>query len=212
VEKLRTYLATKRSGWARNRYIKIFIGAVRGEAAAFDTAVLASLILMLSLLMALWIWSSATEVERDRRSLQNKFDVLTALRRNEKIEITKDKVEALDAEVQREVPELIKRLEQDVFLRRIFSIADGLIFIWMLFIWFPYVIIRKQFEHELTRFTLRIQGLASKAELAELAVAEAQVTTEQSLRIFVEKAKAIAVRHEVPQLVSTFDLWSHKIK
>src|SRR5215510_11888436 len=88
VEKLGTYLATKRSGWARNRYIKIFIGAVRGEAAAFDTVVLASLILMLSLLMVLWIWSSATEVERDRRSLQNKFDVLTALRRNEKIEIT----------------------------------------------------------------------------------------------------------------------------
>src|SRR5262245_22750614 len=63
VEKLRTYLATKRSGWARNRYIKIFIAAVRGEAAAFDTVVLASLILMLSLLMVLWIWSSATEVE-----------------------------------------------------------------------------------------------------------------------------------------------------
>lgn len=138
--------------------------------------------------------------------------MLTALRRNEKIEITQDQREALDAEVQREVPELIKRLEQDVFLRRVFSIADALFFIWMLAFWFPYVVIRKRFEYELARFTLRIQGLASKAELAELAVAEAQVTSEQSLRIFVEKAKAIAVRHEVPQLVSTFDVWKHEIK
>lgn len=212
VEKIRAYFATRKSGWARKRYIIIFIGAVRGEAAVFDTTVLATLIVSVPFLMALWIFSVALEIESDRQTLQRQHDFLTAIRSGAKLEITKEKLEALDAEVQRSVPAFLKREEQMVFFRYVLSIGFCLVGVYLLLVWCPYVLIRKRFDHELTRFMLRIQGLASKAELAELAVAERRVTNEQTLRIFVDKVKAIAVRHEVPQLVSTFDLWKYETR
>ena len=223
VGKIRAYLDTKKSGWARSRYIRIFIGAVRGEAAVFDTFLLGIFILLIPFLMLLWTWSGAMEIEINRRALQHQYDsyqrqhdFLTALRSGAKLEINREALDAeiqrSDAEIQRKFPALLKRHERDIFIRHVFSIGCGLIGVYMLFVWFPYVLIRKQFDHELTRFMLRIQGLASKAELAELAVAEGRVTNEQTLRIFVDKVKAIAVRHEVPQLVSTFDLWKYETK
>ncbi len=69
---------------------------------------------------------------------------------------------------------------------------------------------RQRFAYEIERFTLRIQGLASKAELAELAVAEADVIDEKTLRHFVEITRGVASRHGIPQLVTTFDLWKDK--
>jgi len=71
----------------------------------------------------------------------------------------------------------------------------------------PTSIIRRRFAHELDRFTMRIQGLASKAELAELAILESRLTYERSLRAFIAAARAIANRHQVSALAETFDLW-----
>ena len=66
---------------------------------------------------------------------------------------------------------------------------------------------RRRFAHELERFTMRIQGLASKAELANLAVLESNVRDEQSLRTFIDATRDVASRHNVSALVETFDLW-----
>jgi hypothetical protein len=69
-------------------------------------------------------------------------------------------------------------------------------------------VVRRTFAREIEQFTLRIQGLASKQELAELAVAEMRVSDEETLKAFIEAAKRIAERHCVPKLVTRFDLWS----
>ncbi|MCW5983153.1 MAG: hypothetical protein KIT09_34000 [Bryobacteraceae bacterium] len=84
-------------------------------------------------------------------------------------------------------------------------VASG---IFVLFVWMPFIAMRAKFASEIERFTLRIQGLASKSELAELAVLEATVSDEDSLRSFIKHARVIATRHAVPQLVTRFDLWS----
>ena len=158
--------------------------------------------------MAFWFFSAALEIKSDRQALQRQYDLLTAIRSGAKVKITEEKLDALDAEVQRSVPAFLKREEQMESNKHVVSIVYVLVGAYLLLFWFPYVVIRKAFDHELTRFMLRIQGLASKAELAELAVAEARVKNEQSLRVFVDKIKVIAARHEIPQLVSTFDLWT----
>lgn len=76
-----------------------------------------------------------------------------------------------------------------------------------LFSWIPFVTMRKRFAVEIERFTLRIQGLATKNELAQLAVLESSVADESTLISFVQHARSIATRHNVSQLVATFDLW-----
>lgn len=72
----------------------------------------------------------------------------------------------------------------------------------------PFFWIQASFAHELDVCTLRIQGLASKRELAQLAVAEARVSDEDTLRQFVCVLAEIAERHSVGELVESFDLWS----
>ena len=73
--------------------------------------------------------------------------------------------------------------------------------------WLPFSIMRKRFTHELDRFSLRIQGLASKTELAELALAETIIADEITLRLYLSLAVGIATRHGILQLASRFDLW-----
>lgn len=90
------------------------------------------------------------------------------------------------------------------YLLQFFSMAS------ILFL-FPFVVMRRAFAHELDRFALRIQGLAGKAELAQIAVAESRVRDEPSLKTFVELVKRVAERNEVPQIVKTFDLWDDAI-
>lgn len=99
-----------------------------------------------------------------------------------------------------------------VLAGRIAAVLLFLSFYVGLFFWRPFIIMRRRFAFEIERFTLRIQGLASKPELAELAVAEAHVTNENTLRAFVEITRKVAIRHGIPQLVTTFDLWRENQK
>ena len=93
------------------------------------------------------------------------------------------------------------------WLGYIVSLLLFLNFVFHSLIWKPFVVMRRRFGYELERFTLRIQGLASKSELAELAVAETEVKNEETVREFVLIMRRIAERHGIPQLVKTFDLW-----
>ena len=65
-----------------------------------------------------------------------------------------------------------------------------------------------QFADEVERFTLRVQGLASKAELVELVAAESAVSDEASSRRYVAVMRQIATRHGISDLVRSFELWS----
>jgi hypothetical protein len=78
---------------------------------------------------------------------------------------------------------------------------------WMIVVWIPYVWFRSRFSWELERFALRIQGLASKSELADLVKKEAAVRDEESAKSFVDQMGVIANRHGVEDLIRTFELW-----
>jgi hypothetical protein len=95
-----------------------------------------------------------------------------------------------------------------VFHLRSLSAAFFAVSLVAYFFWIPYAVKRRRFGAELDRFLLRIQGLASKAELAELALAESRVVDERTLRAFIDHARTIANRHGVGELVSPFDLWA----
>lgn len=84
--------------------------------------------------------------------------------------------------------------------------AIAVVIVYGFVIW-PFVRIRKQFSHEINLYLTRIQGLASKAELANLAVLESKVKNETSLKEFIEATREIANRHDVSELVKTFYLW-----
>jgi hypothetical protein len=109
-----------------------------------------------------------------------------------------------------EVKELA-RLERNAWLLQcacLFMVAMFICQCWYVnVVRIPYVALRRLFAHEIERFTLRIQGLASKAELADLADAEVEARNEEGLRAFLAKASEIAERHNVARLASRFDLW-----
>lgn len=91
-----------------------------------------------------------------------------------------------------------------------FALLSIGLFVYLLY--FSFVVPQRRslvrlFSFEVSRFTLRMQGLASADELVRLAKSEAQVVDEHSLQEFISAAAAIAKRHDLLELVARFDLW-----
>ncbi len=74
--------------------------------------------------------------------------------------------------------------------------------------WMPYVKLRTRFAHEVSRFSLRIQGLATPQELAELTERELKVRDPTTLRQYVELMRDVAQAKGIVQLTKTFELWT----
>jgi len=211
-DRIRGYLGTKRMAWRRKRYLKAFVGAARGHAAAIDTTVLLVIVLLIpfvfaqiSLIYSSYVKNTIDNLESSITKMNDQIYGTNKMSPPESIEAT---VRKLSARV-----DTLRRTGIPIvwFLRLIWLTCNagsiyGLIF------WIPFAVMRRLFENELERFTIRIQGLASKAELAELAVAESNVTDEASLRTFVTLAAAIAARNGVPELAARFDLWGIPVK
>ena len=206
-DRIRAYLSAKRTGWLRRRYVKLFVGAVRGEAAAFDTSILAFFIVLFLLFGTMLPFYYAHETDRLRRNLQTEINFAKAILDKDKTPTQGTEPEARMTEWIDKGSALTKSDERAIVMFRVVGIISGICFVAFLLFWYPFLVFRRQFAHELDRFTLRIQGLASKTELADLAVAEAKVKDEETLRLFVDCARTVALRHNIPQLVSTFDLW-----
>jgi hypothetical protein len=209
-QKIRGYLSTKRQGWVRSRYVKAFVGGVRGHAAAVDTLMMGGLVLIIPFVVAMILWYMAADVALKVDIADIRFTQVTQKLQDLK-EARTDTLESLEADLSRvrgEVDALRQSGERFVLRARVAGIMSFGVCLCGAFFWLPFAVTRRQFAYEIDRFTLRIQGLASKAELAELAMAESQVADEGSLRAFVRVAAAIAARHEVPGLVARFDLWA----
>jgi hypothetical protein len=59
-----------------------------------------------------------------------------------------------------------------------------------------------------SRFSLRIQGLATPKELAELTEQELKVRDPESLRQYVALMRDVASAKGIVQLTKTFELWN----
>lgn len=201
-DRIRLYLRVSSRGLVRLWYVAAFVGAVRGRAVAGDTGLLGYLILLVPFILSFWLSASARNIESNFARLD------VDLKRVEEASGTprSTPVPTLES-LRREVEEL--KTESRTFLSGVKAaswLSFGAFYVGLL-IWRPFIVMRRRFAYELDRFTLRIQGLASKTELAELAVLESRVCDEKSLRSFVRAARGIAARHNVSEMVATFDLW-----
>lgn len=79
--------------------------------------------------------------------------------------------------------------------------------LWTGLVTVPRTVYQHRFAFELSRFANRMQGLASKAELAELTKLEMAVRSEETARAYVDKMAAVARRYNVEELVDSFRLW-----
>ena len=206
--RIRAALAAKRKGWARRRYIRAFIGAVRGKASATDTRLLAQIILYIGLSVSLLLLAGSEVLDQDFKKIEAKLATF---------EQTVDKLEGRTVN-EPPISEGLRKLQSEVashrrwhypFVQavRVLGVIGIALFYAALWFWLPFVVMRRLFAFELERFTLRIQGLASKAEPADLALAESRVKDEDTLRAFIAAVRVVAERHSVPQLVETFNLW-----
>jgi hypothetical protein len=185
-DKIRGYLAARREGRARRRAVRAFVEAVRGYAPGEDTAILAVLILLIPLTLGFASIIRGTYLLE--QLVQNDAPVPAMLR-------------------------VIRDLRPTnsialILVIYLFGIACLGVYLYGGLVWLQFVWIRRMFAHRIERFMLRIQGLASEAELADLASLEDRVFDESSLREFVTAAKAIAAKHDLGQLVDRFDLWA----
>jgi hypothetical protein len=204
-DKIRAFLSAKRKGWSRRRYVMAFVGAVRGEAVATDTRLLAYtwLFLVSCLVVFVYVMSGHLTTQMAEIDMRNKVIEAGIEGRGPTKESIETQVQALRADVLA----IKSKFALLIKVTHITSVVGYVLVYAAVLFWLPFVVMRKRFAFELERFALRIQGLASKTELAELALAESGVVGEEGLRAFVKKAGAIAERHGIPQLVKTFDLW-----
>jgi hypothetical protein len=206
IDQLRRSIAERNNGWLKRRYTRAFLSAVRGGAEALDTSILAFAVATVPVISGAYLWHLSESAERGVAQLQAQFESARAARDGAASAAPSSTGDPL-AVIAGELGELAAETSKAALLGR--SAACGLWLSAVLagFLWIPFVVTRRLFSFELNRFNLRIQGLASKAELAEIAVAEVTVRDERSLRAFVSKAREVAARHGIPQLVDTFDLW-----
>lgn len=205
---------SRRSRRRHRLYVRCAIGAVRGHAARTNIGVLViavvaacGLAFLLTYAGILVVDHQIASAERQRAQLKRLASVAqggdgtTATPPSESAPpISSDYL--LDV-VDRVVVsgERVKR----IFWTLVAGQVAGVL--WVLLIWAPFLAVRGYFTFELTRFTLRIQGLAKKEEIAILAEREAQVLDESSLKRYIAATHEVASRHGVPQLVRPFDLW-----
>nr|WP_320116500.1 hypothetical protein [uncultured Desulfuromonas sp.] len=200
---IRAYLKSRAKGFARKIYVNAFVSAVRGRDKVSDTSNIAYLLLAMFFITSIYAYYDINELIRSHDATVEKFT-----------ELTKEKPDKTPQELESELASIkssIDSMEGDVDMLRVVNkgiYVGAFVFLYLgLLIWRPYLLMRKRFAHELDKFLSRIQGLASKQELSNIAVLESKVVNEDSLREFINSTRAIAARHNIEQLVATFDLW-----
>ncbi len=205
-DRIRAKLAATKHGWTRQLYVLAFVGAIRGKASASDTAILAYFAVLTVFAVSLLFYFVPVTLDDRARSLERTIEEYIG-----KLDGRPSMEPAVDvrhSDLQARATRLRGEMDRLLLITRILAwggMVAGFVGWWF---WRPFVVMRRRFAHELDRFTLRIQGLASKSELAQVALAEARVKDEATLRAFVALAAAVAKRQGVAELVITFDLWN----
>jgi len=204
---IREYLRTSAHGIPRWFYIRALLGAVRGDAVVADSRNLAVLICVVCFAASIAIWVLGSE-------LSNKYD-----RTGVEIERIYERFSPKAPETEDQQRTQLDALKtahdalspQVTVVTRILRIA-GILLYTLSFIgwiaWMPYVKLRTRFAHEVSRFSLRIQGLATPQELAELTERELKVRDPTTLRQYVELMRDVAQAKGIVQLTKTFELWT----
>jgi hypothetical protein len=191
----------------RRPYVRALPQAVRGEAAIADSRHLVILLMVACLAGSLIPAAAATiltdDLDKARTMVAQSNSVVNPAPSGKTLEDYRAEFKSMRAELVTDE----RNLERDI--RGCWRAAEVLYFAaWLGFIlWRPYVQLRARFAHEVARFGLRIQGLATPDELVKLTESELAVRDEQTLRKYVDVMKAIASARGIRQLTKTFELW-----
>jgi hypothetical protein len=203
---IREHLRTSGRGILRWLYVRALLGAVRGDAGVADSRNLAIIICLVLVVASSTASFFATDLQRIHKSngveLERLYKDLTPSppetpeKVRARLDAIKGKYDALDPQVA-----LLTRVLRisGVILNAAFIVG------WMA--WIPYVKLRTRFAHEVARFSLRIQGLATPGELADLTSQELKVRDPESLRQYVELMRRVAAAKGIVGLTETFELW-----
>jgi len=207
-EKIRTYLKNKSGGLFRWFYVRALIQAVRGDAGVADSRHLALLIVLLLAVTGSTVWLKTASLEENWSDTEQRLHQVTldAAQPPDSKELDRRHQQNL-AELQNRSQSVQRQLPWVLLNGRILSLTlfSAALLGWL--VWIPYVLLRRRFAHEVARFSLRIQGLASQEELAKLTASELAVSDSDTLKTYVEIMKQIATRHGLPELTRTLELW-----
>jgi hypothetical protein len=203
-EAIRRWLKRSTGGVIRRLYVRALVEAVRGGAGVADARHLAVLIVLVLLVAGAWARSQVNDIELRIQLLRQdtlpKSSVLSEEDRSRRLQQERE-------DLRKEVEALAAESRWPLYFAR------GLSFLLLgcaavgWFAWLPYVLMRRRFAHEIARFSLRIQGLATVEELASLTKAELGVRNPVTLQAYVAVMKHVATRHGMPGLTQTFELW-----
>lgn len=207
-ERIRAYLKQAPRGVLRRLYVRALIQAVRGEAGVADSRHLAVLLVLVMVVAAAGNKSRMDALERDVTQVQEEIRTMS------EDAVNPPDLAELEQRAEQLLQDMIKRAESmQADMPAMILIGRGItasLFVlaaagW--YAWMPYVLLRRRFDHEIARFSLRIQGLATQEELADLIASELAVSDQATLQAYVAAMKQVAKRHGMPQLTRTFELW-----
>lgn len=210
VDSLRHNLNRRTAGYLRRRYVRALLEAVRGRAAVSSTYMLTWLVSFTLMVVAGSMFFGARSLEEQMATNRAELESTRAsLFANSvtKIPATRAQLEERVRALTRESNSLTSTVHYFSLLANASSAGIIAFVIWLQIVWIPFAIVRATFTHEVHRFALRIQGLASKAELASLTELELRVCDEATLRKYVALMRQIAARHGAETLTSSFELW-----
>ena len=212
-EQIREYFRAKARGWLRELYIHATVQAVRGDAAVADSRVLVTLTLLVFMAASAKVLYDAGRLNSEWR---HSDEDIIAINNDLSQDSTVPEPGTLRRDLRKRLNTLIAEREglrpivrQVVCFEKILGYGLAALFYAGWLFWRPYVLMRTRFAHEIARFSLRIQGLASKDELARLTAAELAVSNAETIRRYVQIMKEVATRHGVPELTKTFELWQN---
>lgn len=197
LDRVRRWLSKLSGGLFRRLYIRAFVKAIRGWAATTETMLLALIPIGVLTIAGIELKNRDSDLKLLRMEIEDRLERVAPVDSNRE---PGDSIPALR--------EGLAAATDGIDRARLARNFLGGFTAFLLLFWFPSVSISRRFAHELDRFVLRIQGLASREELARLALLESQVRDEKSLRLFVESAMEIARQHGLERLTETFKLWS----
>ena len=205
--RIRAYLRTSSRGLIRWLYVRALLQAVRG-----DAAVAASRYALLLLLFLAIAASTAFSVVANHLQSAQATQITNLATLYQRLDSpSQDSREAIRKNLdtlKAEIDALGPGVERTVMLARAIATTLYIIFWFGWLLWKPYVLLRARFAHEIARFSMRVQGLASPEELATLAAAELAVDSDSTLKHYVDVMKQVAAKRGIDRLTGTLDLWS----
>ena len=209
-EAIRHYLKTRAVGFLRRRYVKALVSAIRGEDRVTESSQLSFVWVFVVFFLAYSLHSFIDELVTTYNEHVEYID--KEILGNDPFEnMTSEEQDAEIFESSKRLIAGVKKIDEQIdYLEKSLPVIYWLA--WAYYMYFfsirrPYLLLRKRFAHEFSRYNANIQGLASKKELAELSVLESKVRDEESLKKLIEKTIEVAEKHDVTELTDSFELW-----